>query len=344
MKKTIITFLCIFCASVGILAHAEQDMENVLNAVVRIHSKIPDEAYTAQVLGASRTGNGVLIDLSGTILTIGYLIIEAESIEVTGPDGRTVPASFLGYDFDSGFGLLRADTPLHTPPIKLGRSSDIKEGDRVLVASYGGKDAVQGTRVIARSEFTGSWEYLLEDAIFTSPPHMDFSGAPLIGLDGRLLGIGSIYTLLTVPGAGRIPINMFVPIDLLRPILSDLKRKGRPQKPPKPWLGLNVEESHGRVFIVTVTTGGPAEKAGIQPGDIILTVDGRAVNAIADFYRTVWSLGNAGIEVRLSILQGIQILDVNVISADRYQFLELVPKKRKRGSFVSTPDYPSLLS
>ena len=218
--------------------------------------------------------------------------------------------------------------------MKFGQSSKIKEGDQVLVAGYGGTDGIQVAQIISRSEFVGYWEYLLEDALYVSPPHPNFGGAALVDTDGRLVGIGSIYTPFVLEGIGLIPSNMFVPIDLLKPILSELISEGRPRKPSKPWLGLNVDESHGRIFVIRVTSGGPAESAGIQPGDIILTVNGKAVKGIADFYRSVWSLGNAGIDVGLNILQGTEIRSISVRSVDRYQFLNLSPQMTRKGSIV----------
>jgi len=203
----------------------------------------------------------------------------------------------------------------------------VKEGDPIIVAGYGGGEAVQVGRVISRKEFAGYWEYLLNDAIFTTPPYANFGGAALIDRDGRLVGIGSLFTQIVIQGFGSIPCNIFVPIDLLNPILSDLVTRGRSRQAPRPWLGLNVEEAHGRVFVVRVTSEGPAERAGLQLGDLILTVNGKAVNGLADFYRKVWALGDAGIDVSLSILRGTQIRDITVHSADRYQFLRLKPTK-----------------
>jgi S1-C subfamily serine protease len=211
--------------------------------------------------------------------------------------------------------------------MKLGQSSDVSEGDPILVASHGGSDSVQGARVVSRSEFAGYWEYLLENAIYTAPPHPSFGGAALIGRDGRLLGIGSIFTQKTIPGLGSIQCNMFVPIDLLKPILANLITTGRSVEPPLPWLGLYAEETRGRVFVLRIASGSPAEKAGLQSGDIVLTVDRNAVSGLADFYRKLWALGKAGVKVPLRILQGTQIRDITVHSADRYQFLSLKPKQ-----------------
>lgn len=308
-------------------AYAQQEAAKILNAVVKVKSTIPGGARTARILGTEREGNGVLIDSRGHILTIGYLILEADHIEVVDQEGREIPAHYVGYDHHTGFGLLRAEKALMIPPIQLGLSSDVKAGDPVLVLGHGGAEAVQGVRVVFRGEFTGYWEYLLDNAIYISPPYRNYGGAALIGRDGKLLGIGSIFTQQAIPDLGVIPCNMFVPIDLLRPILSDLISTGRSREPPQPWLGLHVDEIHGRIVVLRVTPGGPAEKSDLSPGDIILTVNKNAVSGIADFYRKVWSLGNAGVKVPLGVLQGVRINNIVVPSADRDQYLKPGIKK-----------------
>lgn len=306
-------------------AYADQKAEEIFNAIVKVKAIIPEDARTAQLLGTERQGNGVLIDTKGHVLTIGYLIMEAKSIEVTGPDGKVVHATFVGYDYDSGFGLLRSNELLKALPMKLGQSSEVKVGDSLLVAGHGGPESVQGARVISRREFAGYWEYLLENAIFTSPPYTNFGGAALISRDGKLVGIGSLLTQVMIQGLGSLSANVFVPIDRLKPILGDLIAMGRSSEPPKPWLGLFAEETHGRVIVIRVQPGGPADQANLKPGDIILKVGKQAVKGLADFYRKVWALGVAGVEVPLSILQETWIRDIVVHSADRYPFYRLKP-------------------
>jgi S1-C subfamily serine protease len=326
MKKLIYAILLAGLVLCPFSARAEQ-AEEILKAVVKISATVPAEAFTAKTLGTEREGNGVVIDSQGLILTTGYLILEAERIEIAGPEGKTVPGSFVGYDHETGFGLLRADTALGVEPMKFGDPSKVEEGDPVLIAGYGGKDAVQGARVISRKEFAGYWEYILEKAIFAAPPYAGFGGAALIGRDGRLLGIGSLFSQIVFPGLGVVPCNVFIPVDLLTPILNDLISKGRPGKALRPWLGVNVEEGHGRVFVKKVTPGGPADKAGLQADDLILTVNGKPVSDLADLYRKVWALGEAGVEATLGVLRGVQIREVKVLTADRYRFLHLKPKK-----------------
>jgi len=327
MKRSLLVVFSIFFTLIS-SAYGEQSAEEILKAIVKIKSVIPENALTAKTLGTEREGNGVVIDSKGHILTIGYLIVEAETLEVTTGEGKPISASFVGYDHDTGFGLLKTDPPLAVTPMKLGKSSEVKQGDPILMAGHGGTESVQAGRVIARKEFIGYWEYLLEDAIYTAPAHTGFGGAALIDRDGKLLGIGSLLTQVIIPGFGSIPCNISVPIDLLHPILGDLIAKGRTSAAPRPWMGLNAEEGHGRVFVLRVTSGGPAEKAGLQPGDMILSVKGEEVKGLADFYRKVWILGNAGVEVPLGILRGTKIRDITVKSVDRNRLLrQKLPKE-----------------
>jgi S1-C subfamily serine protease len=332
MKKTyLILFICASILTFSQTVDAQQNYNDLLKAIFKVKAYVPNDARTAKSLGTEREGNGVLIDTKGHILTIGYLILEAESVEVTISGGQTTAAVLVGYDHHSGFGLIKVKKSLTIQPVELGRSSELQEGALLLVASYGGKDAVQGVRIISRGVFTGYWEYLLENAIFSAPPISSFGGAALIGSNGRLVGIGSLYTQVVVEGLGSIPCNMFVPIDLLKPILEDLKTIGHSRKSPKPWLGFHAEETHGRVIVIRTTSDSPAEKAGIKSGDVILKVKGQPVNGLADFYRKVWSLGSAGIEVPLSVLQDTKIVEIKLISGDRNQYFQF---KRKGTSIV----------
>jgi S1-C subfamily serine protease len=316
--NTLLAFIFLISPAFG-----QQNAEQILKAIVKVKATIPVEARTAGVLGTTREGNGVLIDPEGHILTIGYLILEADTIEVVDQEDQKIPAKYIGYDHKTGFGLIQVDKMPGIAPLRLGQSSGLKEGDPVLVIGHGGEGSVSGVRVVWRGEFTGYWEYLLDNAIYTTPPYANYGGAALIGRDGELLGIGSIFTQKMVAGFGAVPCNMFVPIDLLRPILSRLIATGSSGEPPQPWLGLRIDEVHGRLVVLRVTSGGPAEKAGIGSGDIILKVNQKAVQGLADFYRQVWSLGDAGVEVPLAVLQGIEIRDLVVKSGDRSAYLKI---------------------
>ncbi len=308
------------------LASAEREARGApLDAVVGVRASIPEDARTAETLGTRRAGSGVVIGADGLVLTIGYLILEAISTEIVLPGERAVPAEIVAYDFATGFGLLRTLQPLAIEPLTLGSSGDLKEQSQVLVASSDGVRPVIGAVVVSRRDFAGYWEYLLPDAIFTSPPHDAFGGAALIGRDGRLLGIGSLIVGDAGQPGSPLPGNMFLPIDALKPILADLLAKGRSTAPPKPWLGVFSETVRGRVFVTRVTPDGPAAKAGLATDDVIVAVRGQRVRDVADFYHKLWALGPAGVEVPLTVLTPKGIAEVIVRSGDRYDYLKLKP-------------------
>jgi S1-C subfamily serine protease len=316
-------------ASVAVLltvsAAAAQNawIEELAAAVVRIKTHINPEGRTIEGLGRDREGSGVLIDSDGLVLTIGYLMVEAYAAEVVTNEGRTVPASVVGYDHESGFGLLRTLEPLKLKPMPLGKSSEVKERDPVLVASFGGAAMVAPAYIVAKREFAGSWEYMLDDALFTSPPHPAWSGAALIDRAGKLVGIGSLIVGDAVGGGDKTPGNMFVPIDRLPPILADLIASGRIPGPGRPWLGLNAEELRGRLFVSRVTPGGPADKAGVKRGDVIVGVKGEPPKNLADFYRKIWAQGDAGVSVPLEVLQDSEVRRVEIKSINRLDHLKL---------------------
>jgi serine protease Do len=318
----IITFFLTFCTP----AYGVQNVDEILSAVVKLRSFVPENARTALLLGTEREGTGVVIDTDGLILTVGYLILEASHIVVFGPEGKTFNATCIGYDHDTGFGLIRATKPLQVRPMQLGLSSEIKNQSPLLVASHGGRDSIIGVRVISRQEYVGYWEYILEDAIFTIPPHPRYGGAALIDHNGRLVGIGSLSSQFQFPGIGSVRSNMFIPIDRLKPILDYMISTGRSSVQPRPWLGVYSEEVYGRVLVFRVGPGGPADQAGLQYGDIILKVENDAVNGLADFYRKIWALGHVGVDVHLSVLTGTEIKQITVRSADRYQYFKLNPR------------------
>jgi S1-C subfamily serine protease len=304
---------------IGAAAAETPSIEAIAAAVVRIKTFINPEGRSVATLGAEREGSGIVIGADGLILTIGYLMLEAHAAEILTNDGRSLSAEVVGYDHETGFGLLQASAQLNLRPIPFGKSADLKAKEPVLVASFGGPDMVAPAFVVAKREFAGSWEYLLDEAIFTTPPHPVWSGAALINREGKLVGVGS---LIVGDAAEGSPGNMFVPIDRLPPIMADLLSEGRVQGPARPWLGLTTEEVGGKLTIGRVAPGGPAEKAGVQKGDVVVGVDGRAATGLADFYRKVWALGTAGTVVPLDVLQNNTARRFDLKSMDRMDHLK----------------------
>jgi S1-C subfamily serine protease len=297
------------------------DLERALASVVAVRSEIPSDAFTASILGTERAGNGVVIDRGGLILTIGYLITEAETIWLTALSGMAAPAHVVGYDQVTGFGLVQALGRLGAPPLELGSAAATAVGDPVVIAGEGGRSHALKATVVAKREFAGYWEYVLDEAIFTMPPHPSWGGAACIGADGRLQGIGSLFVQEARGDGIASQGNMVVPIDLLSPILDDLVTLGRVDRPPRPWLGMYTSEAENTVFVAGVANGGPADRAGIKAGDFVLEVAGARVTDLGTAFRRVWAQGPAGSEIPLTIARDGALHRVTVRSADRNDFL-----------------------
>jgi S1-C subfamily serine protease len=299
----------------------ELDFNSISRSVTKLRAVIPEDAFTASILGSERIGNGIVIDSTGLILTIGYLMTEATDVWLTGPDGRDVAAHPLAYDQVTGFGLILPLQKLDLPPISLGSSSELRTGSEVHVLSAKDFAPPQNALVLARREFAGAWEYLLEEAIFTAPAHPHWSGAALVDRTGALVGLGSLLVRELIDGE-ESNANMFVPIDLLKPILESLKSTGRVDRQPRPWLGVYAVELAGKVYVTGVVEGGPAQGADIREGDVISEVAQQEVGTLPDFYRRVWAVGPAGSGVPLTTMRGATQIHLNVRSVDRGELLK----------------------
>jgi S1-C subfamily serine protease len=296
------------------------DVDRALSSVVGLHSIIPQDAFTAETLGTERAGNGVVID-DGLVLTIGYLITEAESVWLHLSDGRVMEGHVLGLDAVTGFGLVQALGHMNVEPLPIGLSAATKIGDRVVVGGAGGRTRSVASQIAAKQEFAGYWEYLLDEAIFTYPAHPNWGGTGLISNSGELIGIGSLQ--LERERAGKAEhVNMIVPIDLLKPVVDDLRRFGRINRPARPWLGMYSTEIDNRVVVIGISGNGPAARAELKAGDVILAVKGEKVSSQAGFYRKLWSLGAAGVDVPLTVHHEGVTFDVTLASTDRAKLLK----------------------
>ena len=296
------------------------DLERALSSVVALHSIIPQDAFTAETLGVERAGNGVLID-DGLVLTVGYLITEAEKVWLHSGDGRVVEGQALGFDAETGFGLVQALGRFDLPALPIGSSTAAEVGERIVLAGAGGRTRSLAGHIVARQEFAGYWEYVLDEALFTFPAHPNWGGTALISHTGELLGIGSLQ--LERERAGKSEhLNMVVPIDLLKPILDDLRKFGRVNKPVRPWLGVYSTEVEDKVVVVGIAPKGPAARAELKTGDVILAVKGQRISTLGELYRAVWALGHAGVEVPLTLYREGLTFDVRVNSSDRAKFLK----------------------
>jgi S1-C subfamily serine protease len=301
--------------------------KDILQAIVGIEAKISNDARTARILGTQRQGNGIVIDNEGLIVTIGYLILEATNIKITHHDGTRTSAEHVAYDHESGLGLIRIPSNINIKPLRLGNSSQISQNDKAIILAHSSEYPISGVQVVSRRVFTGYWEYMLENAIFTSPPHSYHSGAALVGEDGKLLGVGSLLVNDAATPNVLLPGNMFVPIDELKPILADLLQHGRRTGQKRPWIGANTFETNGRIFVSRITKNGPADQAGLSIGDLIVGVNGISIGNHADFYRKLWSSGKPGQFITLNIipqqLKKLQIQELKIRSGDRSKWLKI---------------------
>lgn len=298
------------------------DLDRVLDAVVAVSARIPEDAFTAETLGAERAGNGVVIDDKGVVLTIGYLITEAEEVWLRSNDGRLFPGHVLAYDQETGFGLIQALARLDLPYLRLGNSDRVAAGDMLLIAGAGGRERSLSARVVARQEFAGYWEYVLDNAILTAPAHPNWGGTAAVDESGELVGIGSLHLEESRDGDKDGHINMIVPINLLKPILEDLKNFGRRNSPAKPWLGLYATEMGEHIVIVGRSQRGPARRADLRNGDVLLAVAGHPIRSLAQFYRRLQAQGVAGVEIPLTIQRDGRTFEVRVKSGDRTHFFK----------------------
>jgi S1-C subfamily serine protease len=298
------------------------DIDLTLSSVIGIRTTVPSDAFTAEALGTERVGHGVMIAPHTVVLTIGYLVTEADSVWLHLHDGTVAPGHVLAYDQETGFGLIQPLARVDVPALALGSSAGVAVGDSVLVGAFGGRPASVTARVIAKQAFAGYWEYLVEEAIFTRPAHPNWGGTALIDRSGKLVGIGSLRLEQAHGGGSHEPVNMVVPIDLLAPILADLLTLGRPNHPARPWLGFYATEVGDQVVVAGIAARGPAMQANLQAGDIVLGVAGAGVTDLAGLFRRVWALGTAGVKVPLSVHREGRTFDVTLNSADRAEFLK----------------------
>jgi S1-C subfamily serine protease len=303
-------------------ADAQQQLTVEALSVVRVRSKAVSNARSLRTLGPEREGSGVVLDSEGLVLTIGYLIIEAESVDLVTSDGRSFPATVVGYDNATGFGLLRALRPLPVRPVQMGQSATVADRELVLIVGY---DGVAPAYVVSKRQFVGYWEYLLDEAIYTAPATVNWSGAALLNREGKLLGIGSLVVSDAMGAGSQVPGNLFVPIDLLKPLLGDLLANGRSSARPRPWIGVNTQEVQGNVIVTRVSAESPAEAAAIRVGDVIVGVAGQALTGQADFYNKLWSRGEAGIEIVLDVLREGRVQKIPIKSIDRESHFRAKP-------------------
>ena len=291
-------------------------------SVVKVRSTAVANARSSTTLGQQREGTGVVIDSNGLVMTIGYLITEAEKVELSTTDGKVFPATVVANDYATGLGLVKALTPLPVKPVDFGESSSAAERELVLIVGF---DGVAPAYIVSKRQFVGYWEYLLDEAIYTAPATVNWQGAALLSREGKLLGIGSLAVGDAMGKRTQVPGNMFVPIDVLKPVLGDVIANGRSTAKSRPWIGINTQEIQGNVIITRVSPEGPADDAGLKAGDIIVGIRGQELKGQADFYSKLWKSGEAGAEIPVEVLKGNRIEKYSVKSIEREKYLRPKP-------------------
>jgi serine protease Do len=328
IRRTLIVLSAIILSTSAVAAdtapQSPRQRELTVDAlsVVKVKSQAVRNARSAASLGAEREGTGIVIDTNGLVLTIGYLITEAEKVELSTADGKVFPATVLGYDNATGMGLLKALTPLPVRPVDFGESSAIAERELVLIVGF---DGVAPAYIVSKRPFVGYWEYLLDEAIYTAPATVNWQGAALLSREGKLLGIGSLAVGDALGTRANVAGNMFVPIDVVKPVVGDLVANGKSTAKPRPWLGVNTQEVQGNLIVTRVSPDSPADDAGLQQGDVIVGIAGKPVQGQKDFYTKLWATGNAGVDVPLEVLKGNQVQSYTVKSRDRDSYLRPKP-------------------
>ena len=325
-RRAVLVGVLLLCAGGARAETIDDSLLTLRQGIVSLKVDVSPQAHSAATLGQQRHASGVVIDDKGLILTVGYVILEASAIEITAPDGSKVPGTVVGYHAETGFGLVRALAPLHeVHAVPLGTSASVQVKDPVLIMAYDNSDGFTSGLVVSRRTFTGYWEYILEDPLYTVPAVPNFAGAALVDRDFTMIGVGSLIVNDAMDSDGSIPGNVFSPIDALKPVLAQLTEQGHAAAPPRPWLGVNVIEQFGRVVVARVTKDGPAQQNGIAAGDIIFEVAGKRVTSAEEFFRALWRQGQAGVAVPLTVLQQQSINRLSIHSGDRYQFYRVHP-------------------
>lgn len=303
----------------------DYDLAAAARAVFTLHAKVPADAFTAQHLGVQREGNAILIDDNGLALTIGYLVTEATTVSLVDWTGAAKAAEVVGYDQATGYGLVRLLEPVDARPIPIGSAADVGVGAEVVAVAGGGVEYAVAARLLSKREFAGYWEYLLDEALFTTPPHPHWSGAALLSPAGKLVGLGSLYVQDVLPSENSPAGNMFVPIDMLAALVEELAANGKTAREPRPWLGMFVTEADGALVIAGMVETGPAARSNLKLGDAILGVAGEDVSDLGEFYRALWARGPAGASIRLNILRDGRLRDIAVRTASRESYLKRMP-------------------
>ena len=295
-------------------------VQRIMQSVVGVQTRSDEQASTARTLGQQRQGSGVVI-APDTVLTIGYLLLEAETVDLIDHQGRRIPGQVRAVDNASGLGLVRALVPLRLEAVPLGDSDTLPVPGKLWTLGQR-ESELTALELVARQPFAAGWEYLLEAPLMTLPAVNNWSGAGLFDLSGQLVGIGSLLVPDVFGDRLALPGNLYVPVNLLKDPLPELLRTGKRPGPAPSWLGISSQAlPGGGLGVMRVSPDSPAAQSGIMVGDTLLALQGQTLVSLADFYRRLSALGPAGSPLTLSIRRQGQVRQIEVISGDRNRSL-----------------------
>lgn len=290
-------------------------LEYVVPATVSIRSVTPQRHPSARLLGTERMGSGAIIDAEGHILTVGYVVMGARTIEVTLPDQQQFPATLVCQDFESGIAILQ--TPARDlPTVPLGHSSSLKEGDKVIIVAATDQTQRMASPgfISALRPFEAYWEYMLDQAILTTAMNPGFGGGPLLDSLGQMIGVLSLNLNSTKE------MTLAIPIDLFHRVKEGVFTFGSiTDRRPRPWVGMYSEPVEGGVAVIGLIPNGPASRAGMEVKDVILEVNNAEATGRRELYELMWR-NRAGDELTFTVQRGEEVLDIRVTSMDRAEF------------------------
>jgi S1-C subfamily serine protease len=281
-------------------------------SVVFLRADIPARHPSAAILGEERIGAGVAVGVD-RVLTAHYLVLGASLVQCSGVDGRPRSVERVAIDHETGLALLALGGP-PLRPATLGHGEDSKPGRPVFLLTLDATRERKGATGLVSSvgPFEAFWEYMLDRAIMTTAINPGLAGAPLFDDAGRLIGLVS----LGLAAVGRY--SLAIPIELYRRRQQGLE-KSEPAGPPRAWVGIYPQGTDGSVVLSGTVPDGPADRAGLERGDLILSVDGVAVSSLAELYRMLWRRG-PGEVLSFRILRDGALLVVEVAAGDRNVF------------------------
>jgi S1-C subfamily serine protease len=294
-------------------------VKHLLSSVVHIHTEVPSAHPSTRILGDERMGTGTVVDPSGLILTVNYVVMGGETIQVTLARGRALRAEIVAQDFEVGLALLRVKRQ-GLPAAPVTASESLTRGDPVFaLGSTGPRERrVAGGLVTYLGEFEAYWEYLLDRGIVSSAANPGFGGGPLFTLSGKMVGVVSLNLNEIARSSLAIPVECYLRNQ------EEFVRFGRVvSRPQRAWLGVFAHVLEEGVVVAGLVPNGPGARSGIQEGDLIVSLDAREVPTRKDLYLSLWRHA-PGEKMTLEVMRDNQVRRLSVTAGDRADFYKQI--------------------